>query len=226
MWIAGTFVFAALVNWTINARSILPMIPAVGIVLARRLDFIQPNTGSQLRSAAPQLPPSAESGRVTRGTRVSLIPLLVSGVLALWITWTDTELANSARRAAALIQDMTRNESVFFQGHWGFQYYMERGGARPDAANGRYFPGNVLVLAENNTNIVGPPAGVSAAHKVIQFPKRLFATTMDRELGAGFYTSIWGPLPFAIGPPPPERYHLFRLVSPQTQEQRPVKKLP
>ncbi len=38
-WIFGTFIFAAFLNWTINARSILPLIPAAGILLARRLDL-------------------------------------------------------------------------------------------------------------------------------------------------------------------------------------------
>src|ERR1051325_155974 len=35
LWIAGTAVFAAYVNWTVNARSLLPMIPAVPILIAR-----------------------------------------------------------------------------------------------------------------------------------------------------------------------------------------------
>ena len=37
LWVMGTFVFTAVFNWTINGRSILPMAPAVGILLARRL---------------------------------------------------------------------------------------------------------------------------------------------------------------------------------------------
>ena len=36
-------------------------------------------------------------------------------------------------------------------------------------------------------------------------------TTAQRELGAGFYSADWGPLPFAIGPVPPERYALIQL---------------
>ena len=37
---------------------------------------------------------------------------------------------------------------------------------------------------------------------------------MRRELGAGFYSSSWGPLPFALGYVPPERYLLLRLAPP------------
>jgi hypothetical protein len=42
---------------------------------------------------------------------------------------------------------------------------------------------------------------------------RLGITTIQRELGSGFYSSDLGPLPFAIGPVPPERYELIRLGS-------------
>jgi hypothetical protein len=37
-WVLGTFVFACFVNWTVNARSVLPLVPAAGILLARRLE--------------------------------------------------------------------------------------------------------------------------------------------------------------------------------------------
>jgi hypothetical protein len=39
LWVLGTFVFAAFMNWTVNARSILPMTPAIGILIVRRLEY-------------------------------------------------------------------------------------------------------------------------------------------------------------------------------------------
>src|SRR5437588_3234677 len=38
LWVVGSFWFTAYLNWTVNVRSVLPMIPAVGILLARRLE--------------------------------------------------------------------------------------------------------------------------------------------------------------------------------------------
>ena len=38
LWVFGTFVFASLLNWTVNARSVLPLIPAAGILIVRRLE--------------------------------------------------------------------------------------------------------------------------------------------------------------------------------------------
>src|SRR6266699_5047920 len=40
-WVVGTFAFTAFLNWTINARTVLPLIPAIGILLARRLENIR-----------------------------------------------------------------------------------------------------------------------------------------------------------------------------------------
>jgi hypothetical protein len=34
-----------------------------------------------------------------------------------------------------------------------------------------------------------------------------FVTIMNRKIGAGFYSDVWGPLPFALGPAPAEEYH-------------------
>ena len=40
VWILCTFVFASFLNWTISARSILPLAPAVGILIDRRVHLL------------------------------------------------------------------------------------------------------------------------------------------------------------------------------------------
>lgn len=196
LWIIGTFLFAAFVNWTINSRSVLPMIPAVAILLCRGLD----------------------SARVISDRwRIGSIgfALTISAILSIWITWADTDLANSARTAARVVQRETQNNSspVYFEGHWGFQYYMEAFGARPtNGLRPDFHTGDILVIPENNTNTFGPPVGFGLAGEVFELKLGHHITTMRQELGAGFYASVWGPLPFAIGDVPPERYYLSRLV--------------
>jgi 4-amino-4-deoxy-L-arabinose transferase-like glycosyltransferase len=108
LWIVGTLVFATFLNWTINARSVLPLIPAAGILLARRIDG---------------LPVSSRKLFLVRVTA----PLIVSGILSIWIASADAEMANSARLAATSIHEKIQNRPgrIIFQGHWGFQYYME-----------------------------------------------------------------------------------------------------
>jgi len=192
LWVLGTFVFAVYVNWTANGRSILPMIPAVGILLARRLDgkFVSPMK--------------------------LLAPLAVAGVVALCIACGDEGWANSAKRAAELIHQKTKSESgtVWFAGHWGFQYYMQEYGAQPvDISNfsSSFHAGDFIVLPKNNTNLFEIAPEFVASQETIELPMPRRAATMCPELGAGFYSSVWGPLPFATGPVTPERYSLLRM---------------
>src|SRR3989454_5483769 len=113
-WVVGTFLFTAFLNWTINARSALPLIPAIGILLARRLENI--------RKASPR-----------RLAASVVIALSLSGLVSLWIARADTELANTARSSAFTIYQRTHGKggTLWFIGHWGIQYYMESLGADP-----------------------------------------------------------------------------------------------
>jgi hypothetical protein len=194
LWVLGTFVFTGFVNWTINARSVLPLIPAAGILLARRADALQT--------------PSMRSRPV-----MLAIPLAAAGAVSLWLTWADTKLANSARTAATLIEQKTRNQpgTVWFTGHWGFQYYMESFGAHAVVVNDPpHRPGDYLAVAESTRLFEMRPEFVTS-REVIEIPMRLGITTAQAQLGAGFYSFDSGPLPFAIGRVPPERYELIRL---------------
>jgi hypothetical protein len=192
-WVAGTFVFTGFLNWAINARSVLPLIPAAAILLARRVDSLPANS-TRWRSA------------------MLAIPLAAAGAVSLWLTWADVDLANSARTAALRIEQQTRNQpgTVWFLGHWGLQYYMESFGARPVVANDPpHRPGDFLATAGERVLFEARPPFV-ASREVIEIPMRLGITTAQGRLGAGFYSSDLGPLPFAVGRVPPERYELIR----------------
>ena len=195
LWVFGTFVFTAFVNWTINARSILPLIPAAGILLARRLDALG------IASAKPL------QWKVA-------IALVISGLVSLWIAKADADWANSARQAAQLIAERTSNQTgaVWFQGHWGFQYYMEQLGMHPfDFNQSTLRQGDLLVIPRGDTNIQTPPAQFVASDEMMEIPLRQPVMTMHPALEAGFYASFSGVLPFGFGKVPPEPYHVFRM---------------
>jgi Dolichyl-phosphate-mannose-protein mannosyltransferase len=195
LWVLGTFVFTAFLNWTINARSVLPLIPATAILLTRRLERIR---------EAP----------TWRWTASIVAALLLSGFVSLWITRADTELANSARSAAFAIYERTHGKggTVWFIGHWGFQYYMESLGARPldwlnpQVNNGDFVavPYNNLWPSDRSDDFLGPKE---------QFGVQLHshASTICPELGAGFYYSHWALIPYVIGPIPGGHYSIVRL---------------
>jgi hypothetical protein len=187
LWIFGTFLFCVL-NWTINARSILPMAPAVAILLLRRIETVAASTKLH-RFFAP----------------AALVSLLVA--LA------DYQLANSARTAAATISEQFANSAVtvWFQGHWGFQYYAQSNGLRAfDSTHSEVRRGDLMVLPFNNTNLIPIPPDKTERLTVIEVPVFPWITTMGKATGAGFYMDILGPLPFAVGVVPPEKYYVLR----------------
>jgi len=199
LWILGTFIFAVFVHWTINGRSLLPMAPAAAIVLVRRLEA---------------------RGFLTQGWRkpwpwvLPLIPALAIGLLA---AHADRSLADASRNAAAVIRLAAKQSTgaLWFGGHWGFQYYMESLGGRPIKAQFRDFKtGDHAVMPVNNTNLFKMPPTIVRLRNSYALQPFAYLTTMNPRLGAGFYTHIWGPLPFAFGSVPPERYDLYEIVKP------------
>ena len=208
LWMAGIFVFATLLNWTINGRSLLPMVPAFGILLARRLD----------RNCA-----------FTRPRRSGLVfwPILPSMLISLLVVKADCDLAGAGRAAATELCARCRNmdappATIWFQGHWGFQYYMEKLGARhiePDF--GDHGLGRTLVQPAPyaNNNIQNVPAELVRLVEAREYLGGAHLETMNCPLGAGFYASIYGPLPFVAAESiPPQRYYIFKFVRPLTDE--------
>jgi len=193
LWVVGTFIFAGFFNWTVNARSVLPLIPATGILLARRIGHL---------AAGPN-----------RRTVQVGAALLASAAISLWIAAGDTKLANTARLAATKICGFAAQEhsKLHFTGHWGFQYYMEACAAQPvDFSKPEILPGDLVAVPDNNTDTGRVPPERVASTDIIEFRISTGATTINTQEGAGFYSAAWGPLPFALGPVPSERYELTR----------------
>jgi len=191
LWIAGVFLFATAANWTVNGRSLLPMVPAVGILLARRARFHPPTLAAASALFAPAL------------------------AVTLAVSWGDAQLAASARRAADRIASeyIRPRGKLWFEGHWGFQYYMDRKGAAPiDYRSSSIGVGDVVVVPSNNTNLQPIPEDRVRWLPTLEFPIAAPAATMSG--GAGFYASVWGGLPFVLGPVPPEEYRPAAVTQP------------
>lgn len=199
LWIVGTLLFAGLVNWTTNGRSILPIVPAAGIIMMRRIE---------------------QRARLTnREKRYKVFwPLVAAGALSVAVTWADFSLANSQRTAAAIIRDRYQHvgRPIWFQGHWGFQYYMERIGARPlDIVRWNLAKGDFVVYPTNNTNLTLMNPEAATEREAFEIPANSWLATMNHRIGAGFYSDRWGPSPFAAGSVPPERFYVIEIHNPQ-----------
>lgn len=195
LWIAGTFVFASYVNWSLNGRSVLPMIPALSIVLVRRWQSTWP-----------------------AGWPVWLFPsfLAVALALSLATALADRSMADAQRVAAQkAVARFGDRQPLWFAGHWGFQYYMMELGAKPwdERERDRAKAGDLVIVPSNNCNM----AAIRWEFEPVSFfdePTYPLLTTMHFARAAGFYSEVWGPLPFAFGMVPTEGYYIRRLKKP------------
>ncbi len=194
LWLLGLVTFTVVLNWTINGRSLLPALPAVGILLARRLDIRWPES-TPLRRAW------------------LLGPALLAAVLSLRLAQADARLAETNRLAAEQlwIQYHKPGNTVWFEGHWGFQYYLEKqGGKAIDLNDPKKAGGDILIIPANASNLYAPPMDRVQLLAKVDYPTAAHCATMNNLAGAGFYASVHGPLPFVIGNLEPDRFYIFQ----------------
>jgi 4-amino-4-deoxy-L-arabinose transferase-like glycosyltransferase len=192
-WTIGTLLFAGFVNWTTNARSILPMVVPAGILVARRLEVLAPPRQGRLPA--------------------TLIPLAMAAALSLAVTWADSAFADVARAGATEVHSRyaSRLNPLLFEGHWGFQYYMEQSGAKAvDVKTTQVAAGDRIVIPTTNTNIIALPDWIKPSD-VIELPTTRWLSTMNSGVGAGFYADVYGPLPFAVGRVQPEQFVVYEV---------------
>lgn len=196
-WIGMGVGYAIFLNWMVSGRGLLWIIPALVILAARQLE----------RPEFVALP---------AWKRWS--PVLISGVLALLVTMADMRLAVSARMAARQIAasyPASDHGRLWFQGHWGFQYYMQKAGWSPvDFGRAETGVGDWVATPYNNVKILMLPPEYVAESVEMQFPTCSWLTSLHPDTGGSFHANQLGPLPFYFGPVPPETYQVQRLARP------------
>ncbi len=140
-----------------------------------------------------------------REGRAPLAILGVTGALGLALGFAilraDAAFAGLGRTAAAALvaPQAAAGRTVWFTGHWGFQWYAEKAGGRIVTLTPPYpAPGDLVVVSRNSE------AGNRINRMVLQdFRLRFLGTVEDRTPGgrlmadgAGFYSNGWGYLPW------------------------------
>jgi 4-amino-4-deoxy-L-arabinose transferase-like glycosyltransferase len=197
LWVLGTFIFAAFIYWMVNGRVILPMAPAVAILVARKLE--------QNRQALPL--------RINASIAACV-------ALSLAAAQADFQTAVKARESAeqVCVKYATSSGRVWFEGHWGFQYYMQAHGAWPLDINRRELQsGDILIIPFRNSNSSVPEDKKATQLEVFTVADFPWIATMCPQVCAGFYSQFFGPLPFAFGPVPPQVVVSYSLKGPERE---------
>jgi hypothetical protein len=190
LWVVGVLFFVGAVNWTVSGRNILPLAPAAALLIVRRVEF-----------------------RQAGGIRGFWWPVGISLAVALMVSWADLKLAGSARdMAQSLTSQMApRFNGMRFEGHWGFQYYMEQLGAKPLERNHQALGSNeAVVIPLGNARLFKLAGNHFEAVGQIDVTPATWLSVQSVPAGAGYYSDGWGPVPYVFGPAWPESYLVFR----------------
>jgi 4-amino-4-deoxy-L-arabinose transferase and related glycosyltransferases of PMT family len=189
LWILGTFAFSTFLNWSVTSRTMLPAVPAIAILFARFTQY-----------------DSKSSASITAA-------ILVAAALSLGITLADYRIANIAREASDQFKERFQSDrgTVWFQSHWGFQFYMQKWGARAmNLANPQVRSGDIMIIPANNTAVISIQAEKVYQPEEITFSPVPVVSTWGFETGASFYSAVRGPLPWMLGRVAQEKFYVAR----------------
>jgi len=195
LWVVSGLFSAIVLNFTVNARGFLPLVPAAAILLVRRYSAMHEHL---------------------RGRACLWLPMIGSGAVALSLAVTDYSMANSARLAAEQIAAdyKTTDHQLWFEGHWGFQYYLEKLGGRPlDVERSILQPGDIVVVPWVNDSFTTFPAGTVGWVGHLEYEQRSWINLMgENQYGsAGFSGAGFGPLPFVPGKVAARDYYVLKV---------------
>lgn len=190
LWTLGTFAFAAFLNWSITARTILPMTPAVSILLMRAWDRV---------------------GEKKPGNPTKLRWVAAAAIVSLIVAAADYREAGASRAGARYFKKhyARARTRVWFQSHWGFQFYMQKWKSKPLVQNAPIHPGDLLIIPSNNADVLPLPRP-AVLRSEITCSIMPFVSTFASETGAGFYSSVRGPVPWAFARTTPARFEAYQ----------------
>jgi hypothetical protein len=168
--------------------------------------------------AAALLVACEASRRSATAARALVAVTAAAGVaLGVAILRADAALAGLGRRAAEewIAPRVAARHVVWFAGHWGFQWYAERAGARPLTTTPP-FP-------RRGDFVVSSARAWGQAIELVPGRRQLDllqdagpgGRIMSVRLGAGFYSNYFGLLPWAWGDEPSDRLELWSIDGPE-----------
>jgi Dolichyl-phosphate-mannose-protein mannosyltransferase len=150
-------------------------------------------------------------------SRAILGATVVAGiVLGLLIIRADAKFAELGRRAAneLIAPQVAAGRNVWFAGHFGFQWYAEKAGARYLTMTPPLpLRGDLAVSSLNSMGFAKNPIDLFPARKLLATLEDSTpgGRIMDKSLGSGFYSNHWGYLPWAWGDDVLDRFSLWQL---------------
>lgn len=192
MWLGGSLAFCIVANWSVTTRALLPAVVPAAILMIRQLETAQ---GAALVRQ-----------RAWRIIAASACALLVGVIVARG----DTAFARYEHAMAGRIAKLPQDSgTLWFDGRWGLEYYLRTYGAKTLLID-EVQPGDRVALPERAKITKLLPDREYKFVDEIHLPLRGAVHTMFA--GAGFYSSLLGPLPYAFGEAQTETYRVYEVL--------------
>jgi hypothetical protein len=189
LWILGTWIFSTFINWSVNARTMLPMLaPTIILLYKFSIRFQKP-------------------GR-------KKLAFVLFFLISFLIQCADYEFALGQKQVVEKIAKMYNLQHYNFctQGEFGFSR-IAKNILNAAPVNFKHQPvfneKLIMIIPKNNCNILWPVPKDHYNIKRIEHKIKLPIGIMNRYTGAGIHHYKWGPLPFAIGKQPPNEYFIY-----------------
>ena len=195
-WFFAASLLQAALYWSIAARLFIFILPPLILGMAEQME-------------------SRLEGKTLKVLMIASFLFTLS--LSLTLREVDFAYASSQKKFAEWVKTRYINagHKVWFSGHWGFQYYMEKSAA----AEANWPPreikaGDIFITPSINTNLMIPwPRALAPLDAItIQtpFPFRLMGSSAIPN-GAGFYSSVFGFLPYTLSSEPLDQFLVFKI---------------
>jgi len=195
-WVLGVALLQVGFYWSVMSRCILLLIPPLVFAMAEALESRTPPVGAAFPAA-------------------SLAAVLA---VSLCLAAVDFRYAAAQKSFAEKVakEYIAAGRRVWFSGYMGLQHYLERsGGLGLDASRGGWDlarPGDAVVVLGINTALQRPPRprlcnmrSYALGHPI---PLRLMSGWSGE---AGFYSNVWGFLPYSLSREPLEVFSVVEL---------------
>lgn len=195
-WTLSVVFLEAFVYWSVLTRLIVFLIPPLVFAMAEAFEE------------------AWDAGSLKRLYAASLCTILI---LSLSLARVDYRYAAAQKMIAEDISRTYPGKNIWFTGHWGFQYYMEKAGAVGlDARKGGWDqarPGDVVVTPRTNTNLIHPSGRRLANLRSVRVDDSTALRLISGWTGeGGFYSNVMGFLPYSISTEPLEEFTLVELL--------------
>jgi hypothetical protein len=197
-WALAAASLELFVYWSIIARIIFLLIPPLILSMAEVLE---------------------SNWSPDRLRRLYVVSLMLTLALSLSLAKVDYDYAAAQKTIAQYMADnyLAEGTKVWFTGHWGLQYYLEKAGGIALTESNSWEsvrPGDFVLIPLVNDRIPlskHPFKNAQAFRFESPIPLRLispFTYSNIKTSQGGFYSSAWGFLPYAISREPLDEFHI------------------